>query len=125
MDTGTTLALVSDTTCQAIYNAIPGATYDQASQGYIFPDNLTPDQLPVVTIAIGGKQFVVQKEDLGFAEVKQGFVYGGIQSRGSMPFDILGDTMLKSIYAIFDQGNMRFGAVPRIQPTQNTQPTQA
>jgi hypothetical protein len=68
MDTGTTLALVSDTTCQAIYNAIPGATYDQASQGYIFPDNLTADQLPVVTIAIGGKQFTVQKEDLGFGK---------------------------------------------------------
>lgn len=66
MDTGTTLALVSDTTCQAIYNAIPGATYDQASQGYIFPDNLTADQLPVVTIAIGGTQFTIQKEDLGF-----------------------------------------------------------
>jgi hypothetical protein len=68
MDTGTTLALVSDTTCQAIYNAIPGATYDQASQGYIFPDNLTADQLPVVTIAIGDKQFVIQKEDLGFGK---------------------------------------------------------
>jgi hypothetical protein len=68
MDTGTTLALVSDTTCQAIYNAIPGATYDQASQGYIFPDNLTADQLPVVTFALGDTQFVVQKEDLGFGE---------------------------------------------------------
>jgi hypothetical protein len=68
MDTGTTLALVSDDTCTAIYNAIPGATYDQDSQGYIFPDNLTTDQLPVVTIAIGGKQFTVQKEDLGFGK---------------------------------------------------------
>lgn len=27
-------------------------------------------------------------------------VYGGIQSRGSMTFDILGDTFLKSIYAV-------------------------
>jgi len=68
MDTGTTLALVADETCKAIYNAIPGATYDQASQGYIFPDNLTADQLPVVTFAIGGKQFAVQKEDLGFGK---------------------------------------------------------
>lgn len=68
MDTGTTLALVADTTCQAIYAAIPGSTYDQASQGYIFPDNLTADQLPEVTFAIGGKQFAVQKEDLGFGK---------------------------------------------------------
>ena len=68
MDTGTTLALVSDATCKAIYNAIPGAVYDQASQGYIFPDNLSADQLPLVTFAIGDKQFTVNKEDLGFGK---------------------------------------------------------
>lgn len=68
MDTGTTLALVADATCKVIYNAIPGASYDQDSQGYIFPDNLTADQLPVVTFAIGDKQFTVNKEDLGFGK---------------------------------------------------------
>lgn len=34
-----------------------------------------------------------------------------------MTFDILGDTFLKSIYAIFDQGNTRFGAVQRTDTT--------
>jgi len=118
-DTGTTLALVDDTVCKAIYAAIPGATYDSDVQGYIFPTGLTADQFPVVTFAVGEKQFAVQKEDLGFAEAKTGFVYGGIQSRGDMTFDILGDTFLKGIYAIFDQGNTRFGAVQRAETTQN------
>jgi hypothetical protein len=68
MDTGTTLALVDDATCKAIYDAIPGSTYDSASQGFIFPDNMTADQLPQVTFAIGGKQFAVNKEDLGFGK---------------------------------------------------------
>ena len=68
MDTGTTLALVADATCKAIYDAIPGATYDQDSQGFVFPDNLTADQLPDVTFAIGDKQFTVNKEDLGFGK---------------------------------------------------------
>jgi hypothetical protein len=99
-DTGTTLALVDDSVCEAIYKAIPGATYDSASQGYIFPTTTTAAQLPVVTFAVGGQQFAVQKEDLGFTQAKQGFVYGGIQSRGSMTFDILGDTFLKGIYAV-------------------------
>jgi len=61
-------------------------------------------------------------------------VFGGIQSRGDMTFDILGDvsvdhfrgnlrmltslqTFLKSVYAIFDQGNQRFGAVQRTDLT--------
>ncbi|TVY21466.1 Aspergillopepsin-1 [Lachnellula arida] len=118
-DTGTTLALVSDAVCEAIYKAIPGSTYDSTQQGWTYPSSTTADQLPVVTFAVGDKQFAVQKEDLGFADAGNNMVYGGIQSRGTMTFDILGDTFLKSIYAIFDQGNTRFGAVQRTEPTQN------
>ncbi|PYH45740.1 pepsin-like aspartic protease [Aspergillus saccharolyticus JOP 1030-1] len=118
-DTGTTLALVDDDTCKAIYDAIPGAYYDSETQGYIYPSDTTEENLPVVSFAVGDKQFVVQKEDLGFAEAKTGYVYGGIQSRGDMTFDILGDTFLKSIYAIFDVGNLRFGAVQREELQQN------
>lgn len=138
-DTGTTLALVSDATCKAvsssfhfkfvpnnvtdsyqIYAAIPGSTYDSTQQGYVFPSSTTADKLPVVTFAVGDNQFAVNKEDLGFADAGNGMVYGGIQSRGDMTFDILGDTFLKSIYAIFDQGNNRFGAVPHPVVSQNT-----
>lgn len=99
-DTGTTLALVDDAMCQAIYDAIEGSCYDSESQGYIFPVDTPADKLPVVSFAVGEKQFAVQKEDLGFAVAKPGYVYGGIQSRGSMAMDILGDTFLKAIYAV-------------------------
>ncbi|KAI2730384.1 hypothetical protein CBS147332_2236 [Penicillium roqueforti] len=118
-DTGTTLALVDDETCQAIYDAIPGAEYDNESQGWIFPSNTPANKLPVISFAVGDTQFVVQKEDLGFAEAKSGYVYGGIQSRGTMTMDILGDTFLKAIYAVFDAGNLRFGAVQRKELHQN------
>ncbi|KAJ6099583.1 hypothetical protein N7467_001118 [Penicillium canescens] len=118
-DTGTTLALVDDDTCQAIYDAIEGAVYDDENQGWIYPSNTPADKLPVIAFAVGDKQFVVQKEDLAFAEAKTGYVYGGIQSRGSMTMDILGDTFLKAVYAVFDVGNMRFGAVQRKELHQN------
>ncbi|KAI9806768.1 MAG: hypothetical protein M1825_006225 [Sarcosagium campestre] len=118
-DTGTTLAIVDDALCEAIYDAIPGGKYDAAVQGYVFPKDTKADDLPIVTLAVGSKQFAVQKEDLAFADATEGFVYGGIQSRGNMEFDILGDTFLKGIYAIFDQGNSRFGAVQRPELTQN------
>ncbi|KAJ6014539.1 hypothetical protein N7540_009130 [Penicillium herquei] len=118
-DTGTTLALVDDSTCQAIYDAIEGAYYDSESQGYIYPSDTTVDNLPVVSFAVGDKQFTVQKEDLGFTEAKSGYIYGGIQSRGDMTMDILGDTFLKGIYAVFDVGNTRFGAVQRKELNQN------
>jgi hypothetical protein len=121
-DTGTTLALVDDGVCEAIYAAIPGAKYDQRNQGYIFPTKTTADQLPDVAFAVGDRLFSVQKEDLAFADAGNGFVYGGIQSRGSNPFDILGDTFLKSVYAIFDQGNTRFGCIQRTLTQQNLQP---
>lgn len=119
-DTGTTLALIDDATCKAIYDAIPGATQDSTQQGWVFPQSVTPDQLPVVTFAVGDQQFAVPKEALAFADAGNGNYYGGIQSRGSMTFDILGDTFLKGIYAIFDQSNVRFGAVQRPDPTGDT-----
>ena len=134
-DTGTTLALVDDNVCQAIYDAISGASYDSQQQGYTFPSDTATDSLPEVSFAVGGKQFSVNKQDLAFADAGNGMVYGGIQSRGDMTFDILGDTFLKGIYAvsfyhflkdtgaslidafqIFDQGNTRFGAVQRTAP---------
>ena len=102
-DTGTTLALVDDATCKAIYAAIPGAFYDSGNQGYIFPSDLKPQDLPTVTFAVGDRQIAVRKSDLGFAEAKPGYVFGGIQSRGTSSFDILGDTFLKAIYAVFAQ----------------------
>lgn len=119
-DTGTTLALIDDKTCEAIYKAIPGGKYDSQQQGYVYPSNTPIDKLPIVSFAVGGKQFPLQKEDLGFADAGDGMTYGGVQSRGSLTFDILGDTFLKSIYAIFDQGNTRFGAITRSDPTQTT-----
>jgi hypothetical protein len=99
-DTGTTLMLCSDAFVDAVYQAIPGAIYDNQNQGFIFPASVTADQLPVVTVAVGGKQYTIQKEDLSFADAGNGMVYGGIQSRGNNAFDILGDTFLKSIYAV-------------------------
>ncbi|TDZ53936.1 Aspergillopepsin-1 [Colletotrichum trifolii] len=118
-DTGTTLALVSDEVCEALYAAIPGSKYDEKNQGYIFPTSVKVDDLPDFTVAVGDKEFVIQKEDLAFAPAGEGFWYGGVQSRGSNDFDILGDAFLKSIYAIWDQGNRRFGCVPKIEETQN------
>ncbi|KAI7971667.1 hypothetical protein EIK77_002668 [Talaromyces pinophilus] len=99
-DTGTTLALVDDATVKAIYDAIPGSKYDSAQQGYTFPSNTSADKLPTVTFAVGDAQIAVHKSALAFADAGNGYVYGGIQSRGSNPFDILGDTWLKGLYAV-------------------------
>lgn len=112
-DTGTTLALIDDATLEQIYAAIPGAKSTQ-QQGWVFPKDTPTKSLPTVSFAVGDKLFEIQKEDLAFQDLGDGTVYGGIQSRGDQQdFDILGDVFLRGIYAIFDQGNTRFGAVQR------------
>lgn len=58
--------------------------------------------MPSIKIDVGGKMFKIQKEDLGFADVGNGYTFGGIQPRGDLPFDILGDIFLKGSYVIFD-----------------------
>lgn len=92
--------LVSDEMCKAVYAGIPGSKYDSTQQGYIFPASTTAAQLPVVTVAVGGTQYTIQKEDLSFANAGNNMVYGGIQSRGTMTFDILGDVFLRCVYAV-------------------------
>ncbi|KAL1902922.1 hypothetical protein Sste5346_000834 [Sporothrix stenoceras] len=119
VDTGTSLCMVSDDVCKALYASIPGASYDSSQQAYTFPDSVTVSQLPAFSVAIGDTQFVIQPEDLVYGDAQDGVYYGGIQSRGDLSFDILGDVFLKSIYAIWDIGNTRFGAVPKIEATQN------
>ena len=108
-DTGTTLCLVDDATAKAVYDAIPGSTYDSTQQGYTFPSNVTADQLPDVAFPCGDKLIHVQKEYLAFADAGNGMVFGGIQSRGNNPFDILGDVWLKNAYAVsfnmYDDGD--------------------
>jgi hypothetical protein len=132
-DTGTTLALLDDAALENIYAAIPGARISQSQENggmWVYPQNTTLAQLPVVSIDVGGKQFVVQKEDLGYVgadEDGEQYILGSLQSRGQdTDFDILGDAFLKNIYAIFDQGFVqedrskgRFGAVQRTSGQQN------
>ena len=99
-DTGSSLALIDDSVCAAIYDAIPGARYEPKVQGYIFPTNTTISQLPLVSFAVSDQEFAIQKEDLAFSDAGDGFTYGGIQSRGDLSFDVFGDTFLKSVYSV-------------------------
>ncbi|KAK5164931.1 uncharacterized protein LTR77_009596 [Saxophila tyrrhenica] len=115
-DTGTTLALVDDATCKAVYDAIPGSKLSKEVGGYIFPKDTAADKLPVIGFDIGGKTFRLNKEDLAYAPVGSGMVYGGVQSAGDLPFNILGDVFLKAVYAVFDCGRQRFGCVQRVEP---------
>ncbi|KAK3054569.1 hypothetical protein LTR09_004298 [Extremus antarcticus] len=115
-DTGTSLALVDDATCKAIYDAIPGSKLSKEFGGYIYPKDTPADKLPSIGFDIGGKTFKLNKEDLGYAPIGSGMVYGGVQSAGDLPSNILGDTFLKAVYAVFDCGRQRFGCVQRGEP---------
>jgi hypothetical protein len=80
--------------------SIKGNRYDYQNQGYVFPTNTPEIGLPTIGFDVGGKTFYVPKEALLFAETEPGWCYGGIQSRGDLPFDIWGDTWLKGVYAV-------------------------
>ena len=85
---------------EAIYAAIPGSSYNDEQQGYVFPKTVTSKDLPVVKFAVGDQEFAMPKEALAFADVGDGTWYGGVQSRGDMDMDILGDSWLKGVYAV-------------------------
>ena len=112
---------------QQIYAAIDGATLDDEQGGYVYPSDAT---VPTVQFAVGDSLFTVNPEDFAFGDAGNGMTFGGvsrfslsqvlyahallkIHSRGSNPFDILGDVFLKSVYVVFDQSNTQIGMAQR------------
>ena len=49
---------------------------------------------------MGEKTYKVNAKDIAFGDAGDGFVFGGIQSRGNLDFDIFGDVFLKSVYVV-------------------------
>lgn len=112
-DTGTTLCLVADSLCERIYSRIPGAMQSATQQGWVFPTPTDLSTLPKVALSVGNALFHIKPADFAFQNLGDGTTYRGIQSRGNQDFDVLGCVFLRCIYAIFDQGNSRFGCVER------------
>jgi hypothetical protein len=110
-DTGTTLLLTDDQTLAAIYKQIPGSSQSQSQGGYVFPKTAA---IPTIEFAVGQTMFQLDPKVLQFQDLGDGTYYGGIQSVGQgMGLDILGDVFLRNVYACFDVGNKRFGAIQR------------
>ena len=92
--------LCSDEFCKAVYDSIKGAQYDQKQGGWLIPKDGIADR-PDIKVSVGSGMITIEKEQLGWAEIDgTDMVFGAIQSRGSNPFDILGDTFLICCYAV-------------------------
>ncbi|KAJ6456473.1 acid protease [Mycena sanguinolenta] len=110
LDTGTTLALIDDDAVSKIYAAIEGAKFDSNQGGWMYP---ATSKVPSLAFAIGDTMYTLNAADFPFGEAEDGYLFGGVQSRGSNPFDILGDIFLKSVYVVFNQGESTVGLAQR------------
>ncbi|KAJ6594701.1 acid protease [Mycena capillaripes] len=110
LDTGTTLALIDDDAVSKIYGAIKGAKFDSNQGGWMYP---ATSKVPDLAFAIGDTMYTLNAADFPFGEAEDGFLFGGVQSRGTNPFDILGDIFLKSVYVVFNQGESTVGLAQR------------
>ncbi|KAF8166351.1 acid protease [Mycena galopus ATCC 62051] len=110
LDTGTTLALIDDDAVSKIYAAIKGAKFDSTQGGWMYP---TTSTVPTLAFAIGDTMYTLNAADFPYGEASDGFIFGGVQSRGTNPFDILGDIFLKSVYVVFNQGESTVGLAQR------------
>jgi hypothetical protein len=61
---------------------------DSTQGGYVYPESAT---VPDVEFAVGDKTFKINATDFSLGPASNGMLFGGIQSRGTNGFDILGD----------------------------------
>lgn len=114
-DTGTTIIHVSDDLLPIIYKPL-GGYFDKTQQGWVFPANVTLAQVPSIVLPIGGYDIQLAPEDIAFA-ADGDIIFGAIQSRGNLDWDVFGDYWLRNIYAVWrfvgeGEGPL-FGFAPR------------
>lgn len=107
VDTGTSYSYVSQEIGDAIYGGVPGATFDSSLGQYTVPCGSEID----VAIQIGGVAFPIHPLDVSPTSTTDpttcvgSFVPGSV-AVGAGSFDILiGDNVLRSLYALYDFGD--------------------
>ncbi|KAI0349533.1 acid protease [Trametes cingulata] len=115
LDTGASFALMPAAAVNAIYSNIPGAAFDQKSNGWLVPCDATAS----VSFVFGGQEYPVHPLDLSLPSGTQVTDANGQKATvclaGIAPltldpnvfqgFDvILGDTFLRNVYASFNYG---------------------
>ena len=115
VDTGTPGILLEESLVRDIYALLHGQ-FDTDLQSWKFPANLT--EFPMVTLPVGVSNITLTPPDFAIGQPDDaGWVFGSIQSRKKLLFDVFGHSWLNNIYAVFDLGMtgaiVRFGLSPR------------
>lgn len=116
-DTGTTLCLMSKEVVDRVYKHIHGATCRNSDGLWLIP---VKAKIPQIEIRIGGKFYTINPDKFSLNVHSEDWVMGGIQNRGNLTFDVLGDVLFKSLYVVFDQEKCRVGLAQRPIPASYT-----
>lgn len=102
-DTGTSILFLDLNIVQGYWNDVSSAYYDRGQGGYAFACD-DASILPDLTIAIGNYTAVIPGAQLAYAPLSNGSTtcYGALQGNSGLPFQILGDTFLKNVFAVFN-----------------------
>ena len=117
-DTGTTGILLEGGLVREVYNLL-GGHYNVTLQNWVFPANAT--NYPTVTLPAGDHNVKLTPPDFAIGPPDSGWLYGSLQDRGDMTYDIFGDSWLNNIYAVFDLGMTGSGLRDSVNGTQESE----
>ncbi|KAI1343915.1 secreted aspartic proteinase precursor [Xylariaceae sp. FL0016] len=118
VDTGSTLMFAPDESVKTYMASVNGSQFSYEQGGWIIPCAVTPPQfLWEISDDNGDKvQGYVPGSYIIYAHATDDMCFAGLQPLGGAEdFDgIFGDIFLKSAFAVFDIGNKKFGAGPKV-----------
>uniref|UniRef100_A0A093V2S5 Aspartic protease pep1 n=1 Tax=Talaromyces marneffei PM1 TaxID=1077442 RepID=A0A093V2S5_TALMA len=98
LDSAISLIIVNHEVVTNYYSFIPDAHFSGAVGGIVFPCNIDP---PDLIIKIGNYAATVSGEYIKYAELGDGYCFGGIQSDNGYGINILGSIFFKGSYIVF------------------------
>lgn len=93
LDSGTALTYLTTALVKELYFNFPESHYNETAGGWIY--SVTTTHSARIKFSLGSSTIELPPRELCFRSLSDGFCFGVVQDRGSLPYNVYGDSLFK------------------------------